>query len=546
MKSVFNCYNPKIIRNPYTHQTNVCACGHCNACVNIRVSSWVTRLDMEASCHKYTLFTTLTYNDLNIPQIVRYNDTSYIDSETAEYFDISEIQASFDQKERRFIQETKVLDRLDKSDFQKFIKRLRYYFTQVDKSAHLRYFLCGEYGPRTFRPHGHLLLFFDSDEVARQVEILLSKSWTFGDVYDPHFVSGSASKYVSSYVNSVSKLPKVYLHERLRPFTLCSKQPAIGTLVPAIKEVRELVSSGDNKVRVFDASTNSFRYVPLWRSLESRLYPRCQCFSSLTSNERITLYRLFEEFEPCLSAEQIACRIKYEYIDSNRDTFLSRYFRFISYKYKTSVRFLKNLDELTGFKGLPFAPSEPVAVPFSALPCESKEFRFTSLVAFARTLKRFHAQREILGLSIKDYLSKIENYYDKKSFTRLADYFTFQDDYFKTHPLWHLVYFDLEFYKKVTTTDWTLLSKETKKFMMYLYTNKSLPFEFTYDISCGVNTRNIHLSFPSVSSLPSYKGFKSLQDKIAHDLIKQKTNNSYALMKKNRAKFKNVINYYYG
>ena len=35
------------------------------------------RLDLEAQCHKYVLFTTLTYDDYEVPQIVRCRFEDY-------------------------------------------------------------------------------------------------------------------------------------------------------------------------------------------------------------------------------------------------------------------------------------------------------------------------------------------------------------------------------------------------------------------------------------------------------------------------------------
>lgn len=56
-------------------------------------------------------------------------------------------------------------------DAQLFIKRLRKY---IDKYFHekIRYYIIGEYGTSSLRPHWHLLLFFDSSALAREFEIV--------------------------------------------------------------------------------------------------------------------------------------------------------------------------------------------------------------------------------------------------------------------------------------------------------------------------------------------------------------------------------------
>lgn len=49
---------------------------------------------------------------------------------------------------------------LVKKHFQDWLKRFRQsYFRKHKKKANFKYFLCGEYGPRTLRPHAHCIFF---------------------------------------------------------------------------------------------------------------------------------------------------------------------------------------------------------------------------------------------------------------------------------------------------------------------------------------------------------------------------------------------------
>jgi len=89
-------------------------CGQCIGCRLERSRQWAMRCVHEASMHQDNCFITLTYNPENLPP-----DGSLI-----------------------------------KSDFQKFIKRLR---KQTGKK--IRYYHCGEYGDNTNRPHYHAILF---------------------------------------------------------------------------------------------------------------------------------------------------------------------------------------------------------------------------------------------------------------------------------------------------------------------------------------------------------------------------------------------------
>lgn len=90
-------------------------CGGCIGCRLDRAAEWQTRLLHESKEHRMNVFLTLSYSENNLPP---YNS-------------------------------------LRKEDFQKFMKRLR-------KSVYpekVRYFMCGEYGEQTARPHYHAIIF---------------------------------------------------------------------------------------------------------------------------------------------------------------------------------------------------------------------------------------------------------------------------------------------------------------------------------------------------------------------------------------------------
>lgn len=89
-------------------------CGRCHACRSDRVTDWKTRLTHEAQMHEASSFLTLTYSDEHLPA-----DFS-VDGVTA----------------------------------QKFIRALR-----KKLAGKIRFFIVGEYGEETFRPHYHALIF---------------------------------------------------------------------------------------------------------------------------------------------------------------------------------------------------------------------------------------------------------------------------------------------------------------------------------------------------------------------------------------------------
>lgn len=95
-------------------------------------------------------------------------------------------------------------------DVQNYIKRLRkYLFQKLGSYESLHFYAVGEYGPVHFRPHFHLSLFTNSDQVAEVLRQCHDKSWKFGRSDFQRSTGGSAS-YISSYINSLSAAPLLY------------------------------------------------------------------------------------------------------------------------------------------------------------------------------------------------------------------------------------------------------------------------------------------------------------------------------------------------
>lgn len=95
-------------------------------------------------------------------------------------------------------------------DVQNYIKRLRkYLYKQLGFYETLHFYAVGEYGPVHFRPHYHILLFTNSEEVSKVLRYCHDKSWKFGRS-DFQIARGGASSYVASYVNSLCSAPLLY------------------------------------------------------------------------------------------------------------------------------------------------------------------------------------------------------------------------------------------------------------------------------------------------------------------------------------------------
>lgn len=143
-------------------------CGQCIGCRLERSRQWAIRCIHEASLHEENCFITLTFNPESLA--ARENPGT-----------------------------------LDKTDFQKFMKRLRKHYP----GKKIRYFHCGEYGEKYGRPHYHAILFgldFDDKEL---INILnghrlyrsptLEKIWPFGYSSIGNVTFESAA-YVARYI----------------------------------------------------------------------------------------------------------------------------------------------------------------------------------------------------------------------------------------------------------------------------------------------------------------------------------------------------------
>lgn len=178
-------------------------CGTCLGCRLERARQWAMRCMDEASMHKENSFITLTFSNKYLPA----NRS------------------------------------LDKSIFQKFMKRLR----KEVAPLRLRFFHCGEYGSRFGRPHYHALVFgyaFPDKQYFKvtgsgekiYTSCMLDRVWGFGYASVGNVTFGSAA-YVARYhlkkvgsVVSADHYTDVRTGEMLAPeYVTMSLRPGIGS-----------------------------------------------------------------------------------------------------------------------------------------------------------------------------------------------------------------------------------------------------------------------------------------------------------------------------
>ena len=199
--------------NPYGDYINESIDIPCGKCIGCRLDysrQWADRCMLELNDHNSAYFLTLTYDNSHLPT----ND--YIDAWTGE------------------IKQSPV-HTLVKKDLQDFMKRLR-----KNTGQSLRYFACGEYGDKTFRPHYHLIVFGLELDDLRLYKVnyrgepyynssMIEKCWKFGHsvVAD---VTWDTCAYVARYVVKKLKGEPAVAYEYLNivpPFVLMSRRPGI-------------------------------------------------------------------------------------------------------------------------------------------------------------------------------------------------------------------------------------------------------------------------------------------------------------------------------
>lgn len=171
----------------------VTPCGSCMACRINRAREWTVRICKEAQFYDNVSFFTLTYDDNNIPD----NGSLCV------------------------------------RDVQLFHKRLR------KAGFKFRYYLCGEYGSKTLRPHYHAIYF----GLSWRDEEAVHKAWQKGYVMGKPFVPATA-RYVAKYVvkKQYGAVGREYykILGVLPEFSLCSRNPPIGGVYFTEEKVNEL------------------------------------------------------------------------------------------------------------------------------------------------------------------------------------------------------------------------------------------------------------------------------------------------------------------
>lgn len=209
-------YNPKVMLIP---------CGQCIGCRIRQREDWTTRIELEARDYpkEQVWFITLTYDDDHVPGMI---------VKTGEI--MRKVQYAWKPGEKR----PSSVQILLYEDIQKFLKRLRKAYR-----GKLRYFVAGEYGEQTARPHYHMILYgWEPTDLENLYKIhhngyynskWLANLWGMGQVQIAQAVP-ETYRYVAGYVTKKmyeidgKKANEYYELGQTKPFACMSLKPGLG------------------------------------------------------------------------------------------------------------------------------------------------------------------------------------------------------------------------------------------------------------------------------------------------------------------------------
>lgn len=168
------------------------ACGYCIPCLHNARRDWCVRMWFEAKDSEAAYFVTLTYNDWNLP---RDENSGFA---TLQKSDVQEFLQKVKKKCRKSYRENGKV-------------KTRYYTP--------RWFVIGEYGPTTERPHYHALMFL-SDLENQNIQDIAS-CWQKGFVrFDQ--VTDARINYCAKY--QFAAYQEDVKNERAKPFRVVTKK----------------------------------------------------------------------------------------------------------------------------------------------------------------------------------------------------------------------------------------------------------------------------------------------------------------------------------
>lgn len=310
VKSPVSCFHPNLVFNPYLGDYVLVPCRKCAACRSSYARDLQNRIEDECRAHKFNFFITLTYDNKHLPMYFAYPSEDGVTFRAfrgnlplldAHGLELPELD--FKLEDSWFVEPQHNIYQPGfgfcyKPDIQKFIKRLRIKIVRnygnVSQSK-IRYFIASEYGPATFRPHYHGVIFCDDERIARDMPRLIRETWSMcaPERCDVQLVSGAAPQYVAKYVNGFACLPKVLGTEFTRPFHLASKNPALGAFKIDEKEIFDCFVNNYFERPTVDAKTGEVTFGLFPLKVLSRYFRRYCGYGESNLDYELRLYKKY-------------------------------------------------------------------------------------------------------------------------------------------------------------------------------------------------------------------------------------------------------------
>lgn len=310
VKSPVSCFHPNMIYNTYLREHVLVPCRKCAACRSSYAVDLQNRIENECRAHLSNIFFTLTYDNEHLPMFYAFPSVDgvcfrayrgNIPMVDAHGLDLPELDFKLEESWYMEPQHNPFQTGFGfcyKPDIQKFIKRLRIKLVRLYgnvPTSKIRYFVASEYGPATYRPHYHGILFCDDKRIAKDLPRLICETWSncSTDRIDVQYVSGAAPQYVAKYVNGFARLPKVLQTEFTRPFHLASKCPALGAFKINEKEIFDCFVNNNFERPVVDAKTSEVSYTLFPFKILSRYFRRYCGYGEGNFDYELRLYKKY-------------------------------------------------------------------------------------------------------------------------------------------------------------------------------------------------------------------------------------------------------------
>ena len=431
---LFACENPKYVYNRYLDRDVRCACGECATCLNQRAKIWISRLIQENQSHKYAFMFNLTYSEEFLPSLGFSEDfSSLVWDDRHKHLDsipLHELTSMISEDKDMEYLSARLRDGLSLpviciDDLQRFLKRLNKHIhdNYTQSYENFRYFLCTEYGPATFRPHAHGILFIDNDTVANHIQQIIRSCWSFGDCPTECIFSDGGFTYVAQYVNMSCHLPAFYSHPKLRQKQIFSRSPAIGSRTLLAEEVRDLYDRKPVVRTVWDSLSGKYVDLSECSAVKDRFFPKCPQYNTRSFADRVPLYR----------CTQILPSLNFADFRSSIDVLNWRLSRCQGSKDETKLAlYIQDLKRNA-----------------------KNDHSFnSSLYRLYLTGKRVNYIAHCLNSSLDYVLRHIDEYYKKVDYYNLKKFFEWQSLYSIDHPVSDLMFAypdfvrDMQFYEK--------------------------------------------------------------------------------------------------